>query len=126
MLIETWKPCIVDSGYLVSSHGRVFNVKTKKIVKAYLHKSRSSFYLRHNLGKKKIMTHVLTALHFHHNDSPETKTQVDHLDGNTLNPRSDNTEWVTAKENIRRQKSRLRINCNEILERLASPANLPT
>ena len=28
--------------------------------------------------------------------------QVDHLDGNTYNPRWDNLEWVTVKENARR------------------------
>jgi hypothetical protein len=28
--------------------------------------------------------------------------QVDHIDGNTYNPRWDNLEWVTAKENTRR------------------------
>tara|TARA_R100000152_G_C6749369_1_gene173021 strand:+ start:314 stop:844 length:531 start_codon:yes stop_codon:yes gene_type:complete len=40
--------------------------------------------------------------------SPSTQTlirdclQVDHLDGNTFNPRWDNLEWVTPKENARR------------------------
>jgi len=47
---------------------------------------------------KKIQVHVLVALFFVKGRT-KTKCKVDHLDENRRNPRFDNLEWVTSKEN---------------------------
>ena len=103
---EVWKvlPNIERNQYLVSSFGRVFNTENKMFVKPYIHKSRCGLYLRHKIGKKNIMTHVMVATNF-----PELCpkpnidcTQVDHKDGNTLNPAAYNCEWTTPGYNSRK------------------------
>lgn len=108
---EEWRPLpnIANNEFLVSSYGRVFNLNTKQFIKPYLHKSRCGVYLRHAFGRKKIMTHVMVAVNF-----PElvpkqdlSCTQVDHDDGNTLNPAAYNLKWVSPGYNIEKwQRSR--------------------
>ena len=112
MLInEVWKPLpnVGNNEFLVSSLGRVFNLNTKQFVKPYVHKSRCGVYLRHVFGKKKIMTHVMVATNFPEL-VPKTDlscTQVDHDDGNTLNPAAANLKWVSPGYNIEKfQRSR--------------------
>jgi hypothetical protein len=42
--------------------------------------------------------HQIVALAFH--GIPKEGQQVNHIDGNTLNNRADNLEWVTAEDNL--------------------------
>lgn len=99
--MERWQVLNEDESYLVSSWGRFYSLKTEQFIKPYLHKSRCGTYLRVNIGRKKFMVHVLVAIYFVLNDSPETKTQVEHDDNNTLNPNCNNIRWVTPSENQR-------------------------
>lgn len=89
--------------FLISSLGRVFNYKTETFIKWHLHKSRCGVYPRYTFGKRKIMAHVLVGTSF-----PELVprhdlacTQLDHLDGNTLNPAASNMAWKTPGDNQR-------------------------
>lgn len=103
---ETWRmvPGKAPQVFLVSSLGRVLNYHSRKLVKPYFHKSRATgFYLRVCLGKKKHMLHVLVAETFPDlvpKVSPD-QTQVDHKDGNKLNPAASNLAWKTPGLNIR-------------------------
>lgn len=47
---------------------------------------------------KQVKVHRLVAIHFIPN--PNNLPQVNHRDGNKLNPHKDNLEWCTAKQNI--------------------------
>lgn len=105
---EAWKylPNPENRPYLISSLGRVFNFETRIFLKWYLHKSRCGIYPRYKLGTKKFMAHILVGINFPELVqgelvSVEGKAELDHLDGNTLNPAASNLAWKSNKANIK-------------------------
>lgn len=95
---EVWKEIPLHltnqkSGYYVSSYGR-FKNNTGHIIEN--HKSHAG-YKSLRISNCIYFFHRLVALTFLEN--PENKEQVNHIDGNKLNNRVDNLEWVTNKEN---------------------------
>ena len=100
---ETWKLIDgYDGIYSVSTLGRVRNNDTLYIKKQSI--SRDNLYwhvaLQNKYTKKTDLerVHRLVAKAFIPN--PENKKYVNHIDGNKLNNRIDNLEWVTNKENL--------------------------
>ena len=95
---EIWKEINIEnedtSGYFVSSLGR-FKNKKGVIMKDYKPHHSGYIYLRVNI--KKYALHRLIALTFI--DNPENKPFVNHIDGNKLNNKLYNLEWVTCSEN---------------------------
>ena len=94
-----------DTMYEVSVEGEIRNMKTKKklvpkLAKGYL---RVCVHIPDETGKNyqtNLPLHRLIAFAYLPNDDPEHKTQVDHLNGNKLDNRVYNLEWVTPKENV--------------------------
>jgi hypothetical protein len=95
---EIWKEINIEnedtSGYYVSSLGR-FKNKKGVIMKDYKPHHSGYIYLRVNI--KKYALHRLIALTFIEN--PEKKPFVNHVDGNKLNNKVENLEWLTCSEN---------------------------
>lgn len=86
--------------YSVSNYGNIRNDSTNKILKVSVnHKG----YLKTNLsinGKlKTVFPHILVANLFL--KKQKENLQVNHKDGNKLNNKVTNLEWVTASENIK-------------------------
>ena len=107
METEVWKKIYLDgheSNYEVSNFGNVRNSVTDKLLA--LSSITSNGYIHISLHRHGIiypfLLHILVASYFDLNDDPIKKNQVDHKDGNKLNNRADNLEWVTPKENKRR------------------------
>ena len=98
---ELWKVIPEYEKYMVSNYGRVKNIFTDHVHKPGL---RSGYESVHLIGKneKSIKIHRLVAFAFVKNDDPAIKKFVDHKDGNRLNNKADNLEWVTLAENTRR------------------------
>lgn len=102
LLNEIWMPVVGFEGlYEVSDQGRVKSLFTKKerIIKPF---TNNSGYLRVNLHKKgqkpkKFYVHRLVALSFIPN--PLNKPEANHQNGNTLDNRLENLNWMTSKEN---------------------------
>ena len=93
---------IKDYNYEASSEGRIRNLDTKRVLKPAIHKNTG--YQRVSLctGFKKqtnFRVNRLVAEAFIEN--PYNKPYVHHKDGNKLNNKANNLEWVTAKENTK-------------------------
>ncbi|GMK40905.1 HNH endonuclease [Paenibacillus sp. CCS19] len=102
---EEWLPVVgYEELYAVSNLGRVKHLSNsakckERILKPQLQRDG---YLRVTLSKKgqkkRVAIHRLVMIAFIPN--PEDKEQVNHLDGNKLNNKLINLQWVTPKENI--------------------------
>lgn len=97
---EEWKPIRDYPNYVISSMGRVMNVRTKRLLKSY--QDNSGGYKCVNLwynNKSKIhRIHTLVYSHFH-NDFDLQGYVINHKDGDKLNNCVDNLEKNTYQEN---------------------------
>uniref|UniRef100_A0A6C0KNX9 HNH nuclease domain-containing protein n=1 Tax=viral metagenome TaxID=1070528 RepID=A0A6C0KNX9_9ZZZZ len=96
---EIWKQVIIeniddDKKYFVSNLGR-FKNSFGIIMDNY--KVNENGYIRVFIYNRTYALHRLIALTFIEN--PQNKEQVNHIDGNKINNRVDNLEWVTNSEN---------------------------
>lgn len=103
---EKWKKLKEEKGYLISSWGRIFSLKTKRFIRYYIHNSRANKYLRVCLAEKKYMLHVLVANNFKHKQYkeirekfPDAIIQANHDDRNTLNCNANNISFMTNIDN---------------------------
>jgi len=100
--------------YSVSSKGNVWSYKSNKCINKELHKSSHNYYYRVTLSKngvkKHFKVHRLVAQAFIPN--PENKTQVNHINENTLCNYDSNLEWVTNKENANYGTRNARVSYN--------------
>ena len=86
--------------YMITTHGEVFNVNTRKYLKNVEDGRGYYFVTLYKDGKgKNYRIHYLVASHFINNK--ENKPQVNHIDGNKLNNNVKNLEWATPSENIK-------------------------
>ena len=107
---EIWKPCtkLGFSNYAVSNKGNLINLKTKKQLANTIDKSCG--YITNKLsqnGKRlSIQRGRLIMMVFKPCAEMSIKGEldVDHVDGNKLNNRLDNLEWVSHRENCIRVK----------------------
>jgi len=97
-----------EGRYQVTSLGRIIALpnrsnRSTRDLKADYTKSKSRLYARVSLcinGKvTRIGVHRLVCQAFHVN--PDNKTQVNHINNDTLNNIADNLEWCTPKENMK-------------------------
>lgn len=86
------------TNYMISDFGRVKNISMNKILKGGRRFGYVIYTIRNNNGiVTTINAHVMVATLFIPN--PLNKPYVNHKDENKSNPRKDNLEWATPKEN---------------------------
>lgn len=100
---EQWKTAADYPNYLISSYGRCFSLKRRKLLKPILCADKKSkqyycYRLSSIKGFKWVRVHRLVAKIYIPN--PEEKYYVHHKDFNSLNNRWDNLIWVTFSEHM--------------------------
>ena len=94
-------PSVMPDIYSISSHGRLFNCISGKILMQHVNNEYYVLKLKRTNGTfENFKVHRLVAWEF----VPYRRNfniQVNHIDGNKLNNYYDNLEWVTPLENTR-------------------------
>lgn len=96
---EEWKSIEGYEEYIVSNTGKVISLKYGKSRLLKTESSRKYPCVSLSRGNKvwRVFIHVLVARLFLPN--PEGKPEINHIDGDKLNPSVDNLEWCTRSEN---------------------------
>jgi hypothetical protein len=92
-----WKPCNEDDFYYISNIGTVYSKKKNKILKPYITCGYNEVYIYKDKKRIHGRIHILVAKAFIPN--PDDKPLVNHKDGDKLNNKVENLEWVTHKQN---------------------------
>lgn len=88
-----------ETPYLVRDDGTIYSEKRNRILKGTLARNEyPTIYLTQDNKQYNLMVHRLVAEYFVPN--PNNYTIVHHKNGNKLDCRAENLEWVTAQKNI--------------------------
>lgn len=99
-ILSSIKDIIMIDTYEISNLGNVRNIKTDKIILTNSIRSGYKSFTVHVKNKTyAYKVHRLVAQAFIPNDDPKKKF-VNHIDGNKLNNKVTNLEWVTPSENV--------------------------
>tara|TARA_R110000868_G_C10972634_1_gene770611 strand:- start:1900 stop:2379 length:480 start_codon:yes stop_codon:yes gene_type:complete len=85
--------------YEVSERGEVFSLNRDKILKPCIKGGYSAVTLQNKGKKRQVYIHILVAEAFLFKPALKKRLQVNHIDGNKLNNRRTNLEYVTPLQN---------------------------
>lgn len=85
--------------YLASTNGNVYGRKSDTMLEPYHRNGYPSVKLCKDGKPKSTHVHRIIAETFVHNDSPETRTDVDHISRDKQDNRASNLRWATRSEN---------------------------
>ena len=97
--IEHWRMIDGYLNYEISSHGRVRNINTSKILKQHYNKDYCQIKLCNNGIRKNFRVHRLVAAAYCDNDN--NYPEVDHIDQNKKNNLYTNLRWANRSINER-------------------------
>ena len=101
---EIWKTITYAPNYEISNLSNIKNKKTSKLITINYERlkkdnTRARPGLSHNGKVKGYYLHRIVAQHFI--DNPDDLPEVNHIDGDFYNNRSDNLEWISKLDNMR-------------------------
>lgn len=101
VVVEEWKLIEGCTGYEISDLGRIRSLKFNnygRVIKLWKTKGGYSCAFLWKEGRPKTKdVHRLVAIHFVSN--PENKREVNHINGNKIDNRAENLQWVSPSEN---------------------------
>lgn len=102
--METWKVNLNFPNYLVSDHGRIMNLHTKRILKTNYYKGKVTITLTDRTkARKSVMIAVLVYETFSEKFIGSSSV-IKYKDSDPSNVRFDNIEVISRAENLRRIK----------------------
>lgn len=94
-----WKDVSFNSNYEISDNGIVRRKNNRNVLKGCIASGYRSVKLTfENSRQQRFYVHRLVAMHFIPNED-KTKTFVNHKNGNKMDNRVENLEWVSPREN---------------------------
>jgi hypothetical protein len=110
---EKWKDFeFKDAKYKISSFGKIYSYASQSFIKEHL--SKDGYPQVTIGGKKKRSTcrvHRLVAIYFVENPKPDEYNEVNHIDFDRTNYKSENLEWCTHLQNIAYSVAAKRMYC---------------
>jgi hypothetical protein len=96
--VGKWELLVFDNEYEIWNQ-YPFPVKRIKTNHICTESINNHGYVQVKIRRSYQRKHRLIAIQFIHNDDPENKTQIDHIDRDPLNNQLDNLRWCTQSEN---------------------------
>jgi hypothetical protein len=97
---EVWKPVSEAPGYEVSNLGRFRNENGRFLTGNINWTGYRHIGFTINGKQTFFMAHRIVAEAFNEKQDSDKKLLVNHIDGNRLNNKSENLEWVTNQQNV--------------------------
>jgi len=109
--VGEWEPCVLDVGYDVFTlfPHQVRRRRGTRIVAESL--DTTTGYVRLALNRRMYYKHRVVALQFIQNPDPAELTEVDHINRNRTDNRTDNLRWVSSRMNARNKTSQKGVVC---------------
>ena len=94
-----FEPLVINNDYEIALDHYPYIIRKRsnhRVIKEY---DNGNGYRCVTLNKKKYLVHRIVALQFLHNDDPEHKTVIDHINHDRSDNRLSNLRWCTSSEN---------------------------